>query len=114
MKQNEADLVLHLTGVRDAGSRPVKLLLRRPAIDVMAECKAFPRRPKRRTLRRGPSGYFKRRGRKPIESSTLSSEGQDVGLKVEEVHRLNGEAKIWEEPQIGDLDQVWLATNRRG
>lgn len=53
MKQNEADLVLHLTGVRDAGSRPVKLLLRRPAIDVMAECKAFPAKAEEKNTKKG-------------------------------------------------------------
>jgi hypothetical protein len=30
--------------VRDAGSRPVMLKLRKPAIDVLVECKAFPRK----------------------------------------------------------------------
>lgn len=35
---------MHRIGVRDAGSRPVMLKLRKPAIDVLVECKAFPRK----------------------------------------------------------------------
>lgn len=46
MKQNEASSAVHRTEARDAGSRPAMLMLKRPAIDVMAEYKAFPRRPK--------------------------------------------------------------------
>lgn len=43
MMRNGANSVVHQTEERDAGSRPVKLMLKKPAIDVMAECKAFPR-----------------------------------------------------------------------
>jgi hypothetical protein len=42
MMQNGVGSGVRRTVERDAGSRPVMLMLKRPAIDVKAECKAFP------------------------------------------------------------------------
>lgn len=67
---------MHRIEARNAGSRPVKLMLMRPAIDVMAECKAFPRRLRKETVARA----------EPVPREVPD----DAGNPIEKVRNIRG------------------------